>query len=120
MKQFIQDALVAAHLDEEAALIGEVPTNIEPYPTPFFTHYQLFKVVCNTPYKPLGLSLGLAPGRLDLPLYSVTDDPQAFMALARADHVHLNTSEMAATYTEVFLNATRSLSEFAQTIHTVD
>jgi len=114
-KRQLQEAMIAAHMEREASWVNAITTEIELYSTFFLHQYRLYKVVSHIP--PVLLYLGFAPG---LPVYDVTRKPAAFVALARADHVHLKTVEMAAHYGAVYLNVATPLSEGAMIVNSAD
>jgi hypothetical protein len=88
---------------DDAELVQDPSTFIEVYHTDFLTRYQIYSV--QSGYFPLPFFyVGFAPHQ---PAYELTAQPKNFIALARADHVKINSLDEAASYAYVYLEVTR-------------
>ena len=113
----LRQALLAAKDEQGAAMVANMHSEITVYPQRFLPKYRIYRVLYYSPYKPILLYLGFAPG---LPLYSLAGNPEAFLHMAQADGVDLVSLDMAINYVSVFLEVTRNMYELVYQVNSVD
>lgn len=113
----LRQALLAANDQYGAAMVSDPSSDTTVYPTGFLRKYCIYRVIYYSPYKPVLLYLGFAPG---LPLYTLAGNPPAYYDMAQADGVELSTLEQAINYITVFLEVTRNMYELVYQVNSID
>ena len=120
MAETDREALAGALADLEPIYgrwLADPDTTVEPYPTPFFKRFRIYRVVYRAPHDPVGLYAAWAPGE---PAYVLSDEPQNFVMAAVADPVALSGPAEAVAYVRAYLETTRSLRELFYLVDSVE
>jgi hypothetical protein len=100
-----------------AELAADTATQVEIYPAPFLTRYEIYRVEHRNPSKPVVFYVGYAPGEQ---VYVLTGAPAELIALARVDGARIDSPDSAEAYTITFLETTRSMSELFYVVESTD
>lgn len=93
---------------EVAALTNDARTTITAYPAPFLRRYAIYSVLHKNPHHPVMFFVAYAPGRS---AYLLTDAPDDFVQMARADGVRIDTPETAVAYANAYIDTTRGMDK---------
>lgn len=97
--------------DIAEALADRKTSDIERIECKALTRYRLYLVTVFAPHAPIVHYIAYAE---DGPAFVLSEDPDAFVAMAAADGgVEIKTPAAATAYAEVFLTVTRPLSELS-------
>ena len=100
---------------EAAALANDARTTITAYPAPFLRRYAIYSVLHKNPHHPVMFFVAYATGQS---AYLLTDAPDDFIHMARADGVSIDSPETAADYADAYLDTTRSMDKLFYRIGT--
>jgi hypothetical protein len=100
-----------------AELAADTATQVEIYPAPFLTRYEIYRVEHRNPSKPIVFYVGYAPGEQ---AYVLTGTPAELIDLVRVDGVRIDSPDAAEAYAVTFLETTRSMSELFYVIESTD
>ncbi len=120
MQADIRQLLGQALLSIDAAtadLVLNSMTEIERYPTQCFKSYQIYRIYHPNPYRPIAFYIGFAVGET---VYILTGNPEDYIDCARADHIVIDTPEIAADYASTYLVTTRNPSELFYLVQSAD
>ena len=109
----IQAALQPLRPDMAETILDTKLTRIERVPCPGLRRYEVFAVTRLDPYKPVLNYIGFAAGE---PAFSLSQDPEAFVAMAKADGASIDSAEVAAGYAEALVTVTRPLTKLAYVV----
>lgn len=101
----------------DAELVRRPSTRIEDYPSPFLKRSRILRVEPVNPHKPIPFYVGLDPEHR---AYMLTGSPGAYVMLARADGVSIDSEDVAIQYVTTYFEVTRSMSELLYVIASVD
>ncbi len=108
-REGIEPALKKVRPDIAELIPDRKMTRIEPVSCPGLSRYTILSITHLSPYKPLLHFIGYLEGAEAIIL---SEDPEAFNAMAKADgRVSIASTKDAAEYAEAFLTVTRSLSK---------
>ena len=116
IRQELSEAL--SHTSKEyAPLVMDSMTRIEEYPAPFFQLHHIYRLEHLSPRKPILFYVGFASGGA---AYLLTDHPENYMHVARADGLVIASTEVATSYAIGFLEVTRSMSRTFYVVHSTE
>lgn len=110
-REDIARAIKPLRPDIAEALADRATSDIERIECPALSRYRLYMVTVFAPHAPIVHYIAYAE---DGPAFVLSEDPDAFAAMAAADGgVEIGSASEAAAYAEVFLVVTRPLSRLS-------
>jgi hypothetical protein len=117
-REDIAAAIAPLREDIAEAMRDRQSTDIERVECPALSRYRLYVVTVFAPHAPMVHYIAYAEGG---PAFVLSEDPEAFGAMAAADGgVEIASAAEAAAYGEVFLTVTRPLSRLAYVVKTLE
>ena len=99
-----------------ASLLTDPMTEIEIYPAPYLSNFQISRIQHLSPNKPALFYVGFALGEK---AYLLTGAPENFIELALADVVFIDSKELAISYATTYLEVTRTMSELFYLVRSI-
>ncbi|NJD64093.1 MAG: hypothetical protein FIB00_02395 [Chloroflexi bacterium] len=116
-REDIARAIEPLRPDIAEALGDRKSSGIERIECPALSRYRVYMVTVFAPHAPIVHYIAYAE---DGPPFVLSEDPDAFVAMAAADGgVEIASASEAAAYAEVFLTVTRPLSELSYLVKTL-
>lgn len=116
-REDIARAIEPLRPDIAEALADRKTSDIERIECPALSRYRVYMVTVYAPHAPIVHYIAYAE---DGPAFVLSEDPDAFVAMAAADGgVEIASASKAAAYAEVFLTVTRPLSELSYLVKTL-
>jgi hypothetical protein len=117
-REDIARAIEPLRPDIAEALADRQATSIERIECKALTRYRLYMVTVFAPHAPVVHYIAYAE---DGPPFVLSEDPDAFVAMAAADGgVEITSASEAAAYAEVFLTVTRPLSKLSYLVKSLE
>lgn len=115
-REGIQAALAGVRDDIADVIPDRQLTRIEPVECPGLARYGVYSVTHLSPYKPILHYIGYAEGER---VFVLDEDPEAFLAMAAAEPVSLDSAAEAAKYGTAFVTVTRPLTRLTYIVESL-